>query len=624
MINTKSSNANTVLHPETLYRALLLILATALSLRLPDVQILLIAAGVVGYIFLRSRIERMDSYLWASLAFVAPITGILGGHFVLVLALIICAAVPGTSSLNSIKWVAPLAALLGAWAIFEIFFAGDILLFTATAFLSGDLPATAVRNWLLADVTGWMASVTLFAQLLVFVSIFSGLRSSPQNHQYALKGLLFGMAPALGITTWQIFFSETHSFSVNEQFWRSVNRYSGSFSDPNAFGVFVPLVLPFIAYAATLYNRTWIKVLLLLAGLALVFLGFYSGSRSFFLGLAGISFLTLMRWRQSVALVLLFLVAPLIVLLVSLSGGTVDEHLPSGVVRILHSLDFSNLSEAIHSRLVFLKIGVAVFLDHPLIGAGPGNFPFVAPEYAAQLGLGTGAWTDNPNNFYLGIAAELGLLGIVLFVLSVGNLRFKKSLKDSTREAYFLDSFIVLLILLFLGPHVFFMEILFLGAFAASQSIESVQVKKSAPMGRLLLSIVLIIAAGIGARYGERGLYFWEGDAYGFFRWTHGRSYSFVRCTEQKEVISLRAGNPDMAHRPIEIRVYQNGSLIGNHLLSDSTPREVVIDCSNRKGLFNRNRAYFSVELDRVWNPAKEGLGNDPRLLGVKLYARGW
>jgi O-antigen ligase len=60
-----------------------------------------------------------------------------------------------------------------------------------------------------------------------------------------------------------------------------------------------------------------------------------------------------------------------------------------------------------------------VFLDHPFIGVGPGMFNSYYPEYAERVGLKIHTGTRAAHNLFLEIAAELGLIGLLLFLLLV-------------------------------------------------------------------------------------------------------------------------------------------------------------------------------------------------------------
>jgi O-antigen ligase len=65
-----------------------------------------------------------------------------------------------------------------------------------------------------------------------------------------------------------------------------------------------------------------------------------------------------------------------------------------------------------------------VFADHPIIGVGPGLFKYYYRDYAESIGLQIHITTREAHNLYLDIAAETGLLGLILFLaILLGTLR---------------------------------------------------------------------------------------------------------------------------------------------------------------------------------------------------------
>lgn len=87
----------------------------------------------------------------------------------------------------------------------------------------------------------------------------------------------------------------------------------------------------------------------------------------------------------------------------------------------------SSADLATQSRAAEMVAGIMVFVDHPLLGVGPGGFPFYYQDYAQKLGMpvhesaqeggereGLEAQRQT-HNAYIGIAADLGLPGLVAF-----------------------------------------------------------------------------------------------------------------------------------------------------------------------------------------------------------------
>jgi hypothetical protein len=70
------------------------------------------------------------------------------------------------------------------------------------------------------------------------------------------------------------------------------------------------------------------------------------------------------------------------------------------------------------SRLTETLAAGLVAVDHPLLGVGPDMFPIYYEEYAQTVGLFVrNDATREAHNLYLGIAAELGVPGIVVFLI---------------------------------------------------------------------------------------------------------------------------------------------------------------------------------------------------------------
>ena len=69
-------------------------------------------------------------------------------------------------------------------------------------------------------------------------------------------------------------------------------------------------------------------------------------------------------------------------------------------------------------RLDIWTVGLTAFKHYGLVGAGFSNFPFAYTNYAGEARNFQGSYRD-PHNIYLRIGVELGLIGLVLFVLAV-------------------------------------------------------------------------------------------------------------------------------------------------------------------------------------------------------------
>jgi len=57
-----------------------------------------------------------------------------------------------------------------------------------------------------------------------------------------------------------------------------------------------------------------------------------------------------------------------------------------------------------------------MFTDHPLLGVGLNNFSSLYQEYTKDLGLAPSATSRSPHNLYLEVAAETGMIGLLVFL----------------------------------------------------------------------------------------------------------------------------------------------------------------------------------------------------------------
>jgi O-antigen ligase len=82
-------------------------------------------------------------------------------------------------------------------------------------------------------------------------------------------------------------------------------------------------------------------------------------------------------------------------------------------------VDVADGDGATLSRLTEMGAAFYVFLDHPVLGVGPGLFPNYYQEYSELVGLRLKNSDRQAHNLYLSIAAETGLLGIACFMYIV-------------------------------------------------------------------------------------------------------------------------------------------------------------------------------------------------------------
>ena len=196
-------------------------------------------------------------------------------------------------------------------------------------------------------------------------------------------------------------------------------RVYGTFGQPNPFAGYINLPLS-IALALMLLGSNWRTRLL--AGLSAILF-------------AGAEYLTQSRGGEiAIVVAALFIVIvgmPLLrklIALLALAGlgvvevffaGWIPEYVLTPVFKYLGltQISFVNPSSADYStaeRLAHWIAGVHMFLNHPLIGVGIGNYPDVYPEYFITIFVNS---LGHAHNYYINIAAETGSIGLTAYLL---------------------------------------------------------------------------------------------------------------------------------------------------------------------------------------------------------------
>lgn len=203
---------------------------------------------------------------------------------------------------------------------------------------------------------------------------------------------------------------------------------------PNRWGVaLVPLIPVGWALAAQAKGRarrlgTAGAFVLTLGGLIFTF------SRGTFLGLAACAGLMVLfktlRVRHALAALVIGLA---FIAAVPAVGGRVLSL--RGVAGVLLEDPDADPDASIRGRFTTSAAAIFMFLDHPIVGVGPGNYPVWYREYANEAPVLVHPNDRRPHNLYLGTAAETGVLGLltlgaVCFVTLRELLRTRRRARD--------------------------------------------------------------------------------------------------------------------------------------------------------------------------------------------------
>lgn len=428
-------------------------------------------------------------------------------------------------------------------------------------------------HWLSRDeswspLLGVQSLPQLSFALLVFVALalFHIWSLKAETRIAASRGVLIGGILGLALSLLQALTSTYHvldgisvEFPRQTLLWNSLGRSVGTFTDPNAYGIFCGLFIALLFMTRIdppIENPKWQPLFFL--GLLLSLLGGgFSGSRTFLLFLAVFAALYLVlsliysqNGRNRSQLITLFLGVSLLLCAV-IFGMNMPAMLRvrETVIALMHGdLSF------IENRIQFSRLCLEAFRFFPVFGVGPLLFPSYLTSFSDKLGIPMGLWLDNTNNTYLGILAEFGLVGLLILFLSLASARIRFQSEENLALSHVriaIAAYLSFALILFLGPHYYFPEVLLTFVLLFSMRLKIDEYRRMP----LFLSIVVVLAFApatfLAAARSEMGLFAWEmaPETRETFRWTQERFRTWILCSENERgelsaALVLRNGSP--------------------------------------------------------------------------------
>jgi O-antigen ligase len=194
-------------------------------------------------------------------------------------------------------------------------------------------------------------------------------------------------------------------FSMQEGIQRAegINSIAGS---PNALAGLLLALMPFLAALFTTSKNFLIRCLLLVCVGLGVSTMVITGSRSCLLALIFVASYYFLKSKHRIPLMVLG-ACLFITLWVKMPDQYKERYLTVADYASGGQLDASNIL-----RLRIWTAGLRMFLDHPILGVGAGQFPTAyGTTYAGRAHT---AWM-NPHDLFLQVACELGVVGLFAF-----------------------------------------------------------------------------------------------------------------------------------------------------------------------------------------------------------------
>lgn len=305
-----------------------------------------------------------------------------------------------------------------------------MLLLLAAAILS------AIRSSSLGEAMNWI-SVFLTEGLLLFVLITNVIRT-PRTLMRAIWVLLIAGAIMGGLSVVQ---EVTHSYSSSFGGFAQIDglgvvvstnplgsetrqpRLAGPIGEQNRYAQVLLVLIPLGIGFAVRRRRTGERVVALAASGLIIAGTLLTYSRGAAVALVGVLALMLLLRFVRLRAVLLAVAAVVVVAFLVAPGFFTRVASLQGLEALTSDTSSASADGSLQGRAALSLGAWQAFVDHPLTGVGPGLF---AADYSATYANDTGihhflSSSQFPaHNLYLGIAADMGLLGLVSFLAVLG------------------------------------------------------------------------------------------------------------------------------------------------------------------------------------------------------------
>jgi len=183
-----------------------------------------------------------------------------------------------------------------------------------------------------------------------------------------------------------------------------------SLSDENDFSLYMNILIPFAYFFAQETKNKVKKPFWYIALMIFVLANVASFSRGGFLGLLAVSLYIIKNSKRKITTIALALIVICFMVLFA----------PDKYWQEVETIFTQNIKESTaKERIESWKAGWHMFLDHPLIGVGPQNYPVYVPEYFQSYDGGSRRaehmWGRVAHSLYITLLSEYGIVGTIIF-----------------------------------------------------------------------------------------------------------------------------------------------------------------------------------------------------------------
>ncbi len=196
-------------------------------------------------------------------------------------------------------------------------------------------------------------------------------------------------------------------------------RVYGTFDQPNPFAGYINI--PFsIVLALTLFGRGWLTRIL--AGLTAVMLGiaeYLTQSRGGEMAIAAALVFIVIAGMPRIRVFMRVFIIALLGIFEAILAGWIPLYIFTPLLRFLGLVQISFIEPTSQDystaeRLAHWLAGLHMFLNHPVLGVGIGNYADAYPRYFITIFTNP---LGHAHNYYINIAAETGFIGLIAFAL---------------------------------------------------------------------------------------------------------------------------------------------------------------------------------------------------------------
>ncbi len=506
-----------------------------------------------------------------------------------------------------------------------------------------------------------MSSVFILLNYLTGFLFFFILLRTIKSREFVKKALIVLSVSTLITLIFSLVQDYVSVHIGNSTFFAGLGHINSTFKDPNSFGVFLSGFVPvLLGMAFSFPKKTKMFFIFLIVFAIFVFPSL--GSRSAFLALIvalGTFFLlTFMNLKISPQKKIVYAVSFLtiaVIVFLSFFFFARQSKLYERLDWSLRSLDnTSSLYNLFTGKPDLWKVASKMIVDYPITGAGLGAYIVELPNYADRMDLDL-RLTDSAENYYFQAGAELGLVGLALFLWLFFEIarQMKRSWKaaDEDNDRFILFGAISGIVATICVSFIFHS---YIGGYDAKYFFwflvalvflfpKEDEISRSYPgVSRKfkIAAIILLLAFGTThlwnstnslslerrtAEFGwsqNFGLYRLEQDDRGInFRWTKKSAGISVENTGAILRIPMMASHPDIEENPVTVRIYTAGQCfknrrsIGEIVLDKNEWRDFDYSIPDDAG----EKIHLLFEVSRTWQPQKELGIPDPRELGIAL-----